>query len=1011
MNYFATVLASIKNIASSRHFKSAVSMFFLTLIGHLVFGLDKASAATGDITAVRIAGDSSHNGWTAEIDIADLGTGGTYNFGLGANNDPATAKIVFTITSPGYNTDGNAAEVTHIVCGTKEVRKPYPNQAINDEAFASGILTVKIALSDFVYSGDSNITVNISSGFYSKNGTSNNAISGLGVTNTSTLAYPKSIGRWAWPGYERVTGDFLLESVIFNRFAHNGKPLAAVKYRCTDQHSNSVTQIVNDMTVSTRTGDANKVLVYAATMPAATLTQGDNITCNFTAYPWIGDSGSLLNSDLVANGGDGYAQPDERLGPISELLDKTGAYGQSFAVVDPVNGQASTAATWVYGMQSTAESNYGTDARNSYNTIGRALQAIAAYNRINYGRSNPGGGVILLTSGTFPCPGTQPSSDQGAQDTYVTITHLSTIARAQAVISSGTNQQLRAQKIKWYDVSFSNSASATLLYGRSASDVIWLDNNSINMSGAGSIVGWRLAYATRNSIAALSPGFIQYGTTKAPFALVRGNAGPASSAGGGISAHMYAMIGNSYLKPYFIASSTAGQAAADNAVVAFNTHYGLNTAWINSLTASSPVAIGTGVAFVQNIVERTANRSYGGIFFGNDNPNTENNVLFWHNTIIGDRNGLGYNHAGGISYLRTNWSMVGNIFDYWESESDVSENGDNNGARTGAWPLLYSVGAYGSHFNNNFPNSAIHEMFNGISTNLDTAYTVGSPDGLAYQAILKHTAAAANRPNTGASYATYWIARGRTSESSWVSGATYAPAGFVSDKSYTTGDNSGQGDYHLTSDSASLNLIAANNAVLPYDLDGNPRHNDGAGAAGAYEWNSAGIPAYTIGGTIYGLSGTIVLKNNGGDNLTLSSNGSFTFGTALNNGAAYSVTVFTKPSSQACTVSNGAGIVSGGNITNVSISCSNIDATPPLRSAGAIEPIISLTTDENATCKYSSVPGVDYASMLFTFSTTGGTFHSTTISGLRPGSYSFYVRCQDGEGNSNADDYIFSFSW
>src|SRR5256885_713143 len=46
----------------------------------------------------------------------------------------------------------------------------------------------------------------------------------------------------------------------------------------------------------------------------------------------------------------------------------------------------------------------------------------------------------------------------------------------------------------------------------------------------------------------------------------------------------------------------------------------------------------------------------------------------------------------------------------------------------------------------------------------------------------------------------------------------------------------------------------------------------------------------TISGTVAGASGTVVLQNNGGDNKS-TGNGSFTFATALTNGAAYNVTV------------------------------------------------------------------------------------------------------------------------
>ncbi len=41
------------------------------------------------------------------------------------------------------------------------------------------------------------------------------------------------------------------------------------------------------------------------------------------------------------------------------------------------------------------------------------------------------------------------------------------------------------------------------------------------------------------------------------------------------------------------------------------------------------------------------------------------------------------------------------------------------------------------------------------------------------------------------------------------------------------------------------------------------------------------VPTYTVGGTISGLTGTVVLENNAGNDLSTSANGAFTFSTAL----------------------------------------------------------------------------------------------------------------------------------
>ena len=69
-----------------------------------------------------------------------------------------------------------------------------------------------------------------------------------------------------------------------------------------------------------------------------------------------------------------------------------------------------------------------------------------------------------------------------------------------------------------------------------------------------------------------------------------------------------------------------------------------------------------------------------------------------------------------------------------------------------------------------------------------------------------------------------------------------------------------------------------------------------------------GPATYTVGGTTSGLAGAgLVLQNNGGDNLPVPANGSFTFSIPVAQGGAYSVTVLTQPPGRTCTVTNGSG--------------------------------------------------------------------------------------------------------
>ncbi len=85
--------------------------------------------------------------------------------------------------------------------------------------------------------------------------------------------------------------------------------------------------------------------------------------------------------------------------------------------------------------------------------------------------------------------------------------------------------------------------------------------------------------------------------------------------------------------------------------------------------------------------------------------------------------------------------------------------------------------------------------------------------------------------------------------------------------------------------------------------------------------NSEGQGLYTVGGNLSGLSGTLVLQNNGVDDLATTSNGVFTFDTSLDDGAAYDITAAVQPEGQICIVSNGTGTVSGSDVTDVGVKC------------------------------------------------------------------------------------------
>ncbi len=122
--------------------------------------------------------------------------------------------------------------------------------------------------------------------------------------------------------------------------------------------------------------------------------------------------------------------------------------------------------------------------------------------------------------------------------------------------------------------------------------------------------------------------------------------------------------------------------------------------------------------------------------------------------------------------------------------------------------------------------------------------------------------------------------------------------------------------------------------------------------------------SYYVGGTVSGLLGSgAVIQLNGGNDLILSGDDSFTFVPAVADASSYSVTVLTQPGApgQTCTVTNGSGTVSGANITDVTVTCVVNDAVLDSISLNAdtIDVALGNSASMYATGHYSDGSSVD----------------------------------------------------
>jgi len=133
---------------------------------------------------------------------------------------------------------------------------------------------------------------------------------------------------------------------------------------------------------------------------------------------------------------------------------------------------------------------------------------------------------------------------------------------------------------------------------------------------------------------------------------------------------------------------------------------------------------------------------------------------------------------------------------------------------------------------------------------------------------------------------------------------------------------------------------------------------------------------YTIGGAVSGLTGSgLILQDNGGDNLTITANGPFTFKTAIANGNSYSVTVLTQPSNpaQTCTVTNGSGTVTA-TVNIVQVACVSNTVTIGGTVVGLTGTGLVLQDNGGANLTINQNGAFTFATAL-----TGGSAYSVTV--------------------------------
>lgn len=778
-----------------RHFSFncyLLKLFFFATIGLLLpmCGL----AASGDVTWATV----ETNGWVVRICVAGVSTNSAFDFGWSTNNSGAS-KVQLTITSPGYDTNGVPTTRSRTVYATKQLRFPYgvngqsTTNYINDVTVSGSDAVIRCALSDYVFQSDTIQNVSVAAGWYA----TNNPNAAVIATNSSTIAFPKTIGKWTWPNYDRITSNsYTLRCIAFNRFGQNGSPVAAVQFWATDAHGYSVTNFVTKLSVDPAMGDAVPVCEFIANMDASSLTPGDIITNNFRAFPWIGDAHSVLDtSDGLYNSADPY------YAPLFLLADQNNQYGTVSAVVDPNTGTAN-------GIATIAPLNTSSPPA-PFQSISQAAHAIQTTNAIVYGHNDVSGGIIYL-HGSNAWTGTSASPSSIRGKTWLTITNYpGEVATISTKSGSGNINGLI--KIAGVTVSANNA------FTFSSVSNLWFDRCTFNVtnSGADLVDGPGFHWGTRCVVSNFDQGFLQQGVQNTVWALVRGTAiygkCPAS--------HSYCFIGNlrdaTNRSSTFLGTSSASlPRSPQQLIVAFNKLLKSDYETSTFLSFYGTTNCNDGAVFCQNLIESVNTNGGDGLFLvhGDSSTSFTTNIMVFNNTIVGGKYNSAYDDLGSTPHFTSLWLEANNIIGDGNRKGDTFSGNTLDGNRNGNWPLIYGVGTVGDvwlEYSHGAPGKFLKE-FAGLNSYQPPLTSLVQPPG-------------------------------------GNSNAFYFPA-FVQDRTWDGTNGFGDGDYHLTC--ASLVRYSMNTAfVLPFDIEGAPRNSASPpGAYSARPFGPALLPILTTNG-------------------------------------------------------------------------------------------------------------------------------------------------------------------
>lgn len=350
-----------------------------------------------------VAAEVESSGWVLALTLDGAAAGGFADYVLDPDGSP---RVVLNCSHAGFVQSGGqavAGTMARAIPATIPLRLPVnpaaPTPAVIDEAdLGGGLRRVRLALANHVYATDTGLTLNVLAGWRTGEG----GATGIAVTNSSTLAAPMPIFRWADYQLKIVEGTFRLSLIVASHHPVGLRPVAGVRFTVTDGTTTRV-HWATELGTDNSYGDNLRCYTVEVDPATATALTAGLLRCDAEVYPWLGAMRSTDPAGTrVMTGLNMAARSTTAATPYVVGYDPGAArYGNQWVVLDPVNGTATAAAGMVQTTLALAKAVAPASRARNLHT---ALQALWLANRTlpaaNGGtsitRSCDGARIVLL---------------------------------------------------------------------------------------------------------------------------------------------------------------------------------------------------------------------------------------------------------------------------------------------------------------------------------------------------------------------------------------------------------------------------------------------------------------------------------------------------------------------------------------------------------------------------------------------------------------------------------------